>query len=215
MESYPLAINQQIQNLGQCAKFTWSANLRLNGEQLNTGGLYVYLKDGTDRTSLMKRAEDELSEYQPVIVDSSKINSVLSIIKTVITAVTLVFVIITIIIVFLVELLLTKSKMIREQQNLAIQKSLGYTTKELKRQIILMNIPSIFTGAVLGTVVSFFTASKLTATLVKAFLNIEKLPITIPVSWAVGVVALMILVALCTSCLCAHELNKMNVVEML
>ena len=208
-------INQQIQNLGQCAKFTWSANLRLNGEQLNTDGLYVYLKDGTDRTSLMKRAEDELSEYQPVIVDSSKINSVLSIIKTVITAVTLVFVIITIIIVFLVELLLTKSKMIREQQNLAIQKSLGYTTKELKRQIILMNIPSIFTGAVLGTVVSFFTASKLTATLVKAFLNIEKLPITIPVSWAVGVVALMILVALCTSCLCAHELNKMNVVEML
>ena len=185
----------------------------------------------------MKRAEDELSEYQPVIVDSSKINSVLSIIQTVITAVTLVFVIITIIIVFLVELLLTKSKMIREQQNLAIQKSLGYTTKELmlqltfrimpaaaaavvlgtalERQIILMNIPSIFTGAVLGTVVSFFTASKLTATLVKAFLNIEKLPITIPVSWAVGVVALMILVALCTSCLCAHELNKMNVVEML
>ena len=89
--------------------------------------------------------------------DSGKqVENTMKSIVSVMKAICVLFVLITLFVVVLVEVLLIKSKLIKERRNFGVQKALGFTTPQLIVQTMLINLPVIGAGALLGAVLSSF-----------------------------------------------------------
>lgn len=205
-------IDQKISNMGLTAMLSMGGAGRLNGSS-QTLWLYVYTTDMVTYEEISEKIMGQFPEAS--VADSEKaIAGTMNGVVVAMVAICLVFVIITVFVVAMVEILLVKSKIIRERRNLGLNKALGFTTAQLVLQTMLMNLPVITVGAICGTVLSSYLMEPLVVVCL-SFCGIEKCPFTINAFWMAVTVVGIILVALVSSFLSAVKIRKIEPVKML
>ena len=124
------------------------------------------------------------------------------------------FVLLTVVIVTLIIILLVRAKLTREWKQYGIYKALGFTTRELIRQIQMSSLPVFLTGAVLGAGLSVYLLNPL-AQVCLSMAGIVQSSLEIQVRWLVVSVVLIVAVAGIVSFLCASRVRKVEPVKML
>lgn len=205
-------IDQKINNMGLKALLKRSGLKRLNGES-TIGALYVY---GKEKVTFEEISKKVLNKYPTVsTMDSGKvIASTMGSVKLAMVAICMIFVTITIFVVAMVEVLLVKTKLIRERKNMGLNKAFGFTTKQLISQTILMNLPVITIAAIAGVFLSCYLMEPLIVNCL-AFCGIEKYDFTNNPIWLAITVVLVVTVALLTSFLSALKIRKIQPIKML
>lgn len=212
MDYLVCGIDQKIKNLGLMAMMSYEGIKRLNGND-ETAMLYVYTKDYVAFEDISDKLTDEFDGIS--VTDSEKASeAILNGVTLAMVAICAIFVVITVFVVAMVEVLLVKSKIIRERKNLGLNKALGFTTGQLIVQTMLMNLPVITVGAIGGA----FLSSVLMEPLVVAclsFSGIEKCPFGVSAYWMVITVVGIVFVALLTSFLSSVKIRKIEPVKLL
>ena len=80
-------------------------------------------------------------------------------------AVTIFITIVSVFIILLTMILLVKTIVIRKQKEFGIQKALGFTSSQIRKQLVLSMVPCIFLGSSVGVVIGFSNSNRLFATL--------------------------------------------------
>ncbi|MBD5531359.1 MAG: ABC transporter permease [Lachnospiraceae bacterium] len=205
-------IDQKMNNMGLKAMMCEAGAKRL----INTVELvqvFCYLEEGVTVAEMSERILVHFPEL--TVADSAKqVANTMKMIVFVMAAICVVFVLITLFVVVLVEVLLIKSKLIKERRNYGIWKALGFTTAQLIAQTMLMNVPVIAAGAVLGAVCSSFLFSPLVV-IVMSFCGIKQVDMSVPPIWMLISIAGIVLVALAASFLSSVRIRKIEPVSML
>lgn len=205
-------IDQKINNMGLKAMMTQEGAARLNG-QSQIATLYVHTRDGVTFDEISTKIQDVFPDIS--LVDSERqISNSLSATVTAMTAICVFFVMITIFVVALVEVLLVKARVIRERRNLGLMKAAGFTTGQLTGQTMMLNLPVIALGAVLGAFLCIFLMEPLTV-LCFSFCGIKKCALTMNLSWMAVTVAGILLVAAATAFAAAFRIRKIEPVKLL
>lgn len=205
-------VDQKINNMGMKTMLHKNGAERLNGTS-RAFYLYAYQKGDVTYKELSEKILNAFPNLS--VMDSERvIGTTLNIVDIAVVAICLIFVIITVLVVIMVEVLLIKSKVIRERKNLGLNKAFGFTTRQLVIQTAMINLPVITAGAVAGTILSIFLMEPLMI-MCFSFCGLEKFLMTINVSWLVITIVGIILVAAVTSVLSAVKIRKIQPIKML
>ena len=205
-------IDQKINNMGLKTLMTMEGAKRLNGS-CETMFLYVYTVGDISYEELSEKVLDEFPKVS--IMDSEKqVQETISTVILAMVVICLLFVAITVFVVALVEIMLVKSKVIRERKNLGLNKAFGFTTVQLIGQTMMMNLPVIAVGAAVGSVLSVFLMEPLIV-LCLSFCGIEKYVFSVNFLWMAVTVAGVVLVAVAASFVSAFKIRKIEPVKML
>lgn len=204
-------IVQVMSEMGTRAMMTEAGITRLNGaNQFHV--LYLFTKE-VPYEEMSAKILDRFPEVS--CTDSEKqINTVMRSVASAMMAICVIFVVITVFVVVLVELLLIRTKLVRERKNLGISKAMGYTTAQLIAQTVLQNLPVIAAGAVIGGL----AGSRLMGTVIVLCLStvgITRCSFVVSGHWVFLTVIGIVGVALAVSFLSALRIRKILPVEML
>lgn len=205
-------IDQKINHIGLKALLTIDGLKRLNGTVQATE-LYLYTKEGISYKTIQEKIEQQSFEVE--LSDTQKaISETISSIDLGMIAICGVLISITCFVVILVEILLIQSKIAKEWKNYGISKALGYTTKQLIVQTMMTNIPVVFTGTIIGVLISRFLGNRL-ALICFAMFGLEKIELLVNPIW-IGITIIGILfVAILTSFLASIKIRKIEPITML
>lgn len=205
-------IDQKINQMGLNSLMTMEGAKRLNGvSQIRS--IYLYKKPGVTYEDIQSKLEKEYPRIE--VQNTEKMGEeLLSVVVAGIVAICVVFIVVTIFVVAMVEVLLVRSKIIKERKNYGINKALGYTTGQLIEEAMMMNMPVITLGAVIGAGLSVFLINPMMILCLSSF-GIEKCDMTIAPIWLVFVVIGIVLVAVGISFLSALGIRKIEPVKML
>ena len=205
-------IDQKMNNMGLKAMLSESGAKRLN-DTFEPVQVYCYLEEGVTVAEMSERILTRFPELS--VADTEKqVENVMKTIVLMMEAICTVFVFITLFVVVLVEVLLIKSKLIKERRNFGIWKALGFTTTQLIAQTILMNLPVIVAGAALGAVCSGFLLEPLVVTCL-SFCGIKQADMIVSPVWMLIAIAGILIVALAASFLSSVRIRKIEPVKML
>jgi len=205
-------IDQKINNMGLKAMMTQEATVRLNGSS-PVMYLYVYTDDDVSYEEISPKVIEHFPNLSTTGSEAILANMMNGVTMAMI-AICVIFVAITVFVVAMVEILLVKSKIIREKKNLGLNKAFGFTTGQLIMQTLLMNFPVIIAGTVCGVVLSIYLMEPMVV-MCLSFCGIEKCPITVSFFWMVVTVVGIIVVAMITSFSSAFKIRKIEPVRML
>ena len=205
-------IDQKINNMGLKALMNRDGAVRLNGNSMTTA-LYIYTKDNVTYEEISKKVTEQFPEAS--VADSEKgIANMMGGVQLAMVAICLIFVLITVFVVAMVEVLLIKTKIIRERKNMGLNKAFGFTTGQLIVQTIMMNLPVIAFGAITGVVLSIYLMNPLIVACL-SFCGIQECPFTMNFFWMAVTVVGVIMVAVAASFLSAVKIRKIEPVKML
>lgn len=212
MDYIVCGIDQKINNMGLKVMLNRSGLNRLNGSSAIIT-LFVYVKDDVTYQEI---SEEILGEFpEASVTDSEKlVENTMNSVKLAIMAICFIFVSITIFVVAMVEVLLVKTKVIRERKNMGLNKAFGFTTGQLITQTIMMNLPVISAGAVIGVGLSYYLMEPLIVTCL-SFCGIKKCDFTVDFIWMAVTVIGVIAVAIITSLLSSLKIRQIQPVQML
>lgn len=205
-------IDQKMNHTGLNCMITMEGAKRLNG-QTRVFELFVYVKDGIsfeDIRDKVKREYPELLIQDPKQISGEVVSSVIS----GIVLICVIFVLVTVFVVAMVVVLLVRSKVIRERKNYGISKALGYTTGQLIVETMMMNMPVIVAGAVLGATASIFLADSLVEVFLSS-MGIEQCNLTVSVEGLLSAITGIVVVAVGISFLSSVRIRKIEPVKML
>ncbi len=205
-------IDQKINNMGLKTMMNMEGAERLNGTGRATI-LYVYTEPGVSYEDMESRMADAYPEYK-VMDGASLAEGTIGGLKVAFTAICTLFVAVTVFAVILVEVLLIKSRIVRERRNYGVSKALGYTTGSLCRQTMMGNLPVIEAGSIAGVVLSALLKEPL-AVACLSFSGIKECSLTTSFFWSVITVAGILFVAAFVSLLSALRIRKIEPVRML
>ena len=130
------------------------------------------------------------------------------------TMLCMLIVIVTTVTVIFVETMLIRSKLVREWNNLGVNRALGFTNRDLMHQIMLSNVPALAVGSLLGVILGSLLAANVMQMMLGMF-GYEKLTFSIDLLYPVVTFAGILLVAVLVSALNALKVRKLNPVEMI
>ncbi|MCM1257723.1 MAG: ABC transporter permease [Roseburia sp.] len=205
-------IDQKINNMGLRTTLTEQGAKRLNREY-KISALAVYVQDGTDVGELISRTKNEFPDLE---VSDSKLQAqgVLNGVVLMMTVICLIFVFITVFVVVMVEILLMQSRVTRERKHFGIDKAIGFTTGQLVRQTMMMNLPVIFAGAVTGAVLSIYLMEPMTVTGL-SFCGMKTCPLALNPFWLVMTVLGILVIAAASAFIVSVKIRKISPVSML
>lgn len=207
-----VGIDQKIANMGLYATTTFEGGERIFGKS-DTFGTDIYLKDGV---TLEQGIEDirAVAPGSAIMNSQDLIESIVGSVSGACVAISLLAVVVTILIVAFVEVLLIRSKMIKQRVNYGVNNALGFTAGQLILQNMMSNLPMVIAGLLIGTLVSFPTAKGL-LTAVFSIFGIYKLEINPNILFMLLVMIGIALVAVVTSLICSLPLKKLRPVNLL
>lgn len=205
-------IDQKMNNMGLKAMLSQKGAKRLNGNS-QMMFLYVYTKEGTAYEDISTKILEKFPNVS--VSDSQKIvENTMNSVTVAMGVICVLFVAITIFVVTLVEVLLVKSKIIRDRKNLGLSKALGFTTSQLIAQTMMMNLPVITVGGICGVILSLYLMEPLIVVCL-SFCGIEKCPFTISPIWLFLTIVGIIVVASIASFLSSFKIRKIEPVKLL
>lgn len=205
-------VDQKFNNAGIKAMMTWEGAERLNGETAAVV-LNLYLKEGVSFSDIQEKLSEEFPDLD-VSEGAKMIEVSMATIRSAMQLICLIFVAITVVVVIMVELLLVKSKITKERKNYGINKALGYTTAQLIGHTLLVNMPVIFAGSVLGIVLGRGMINPLTAAFLSGF-GIKECEMTIASVWFLVTVFGIVAVAAISCFISAARIRRIEPVKML
>lgn len=214
MDYIVCGIDQKMNNMGLKAMMTKEGACRLNGSS-QVFLLYVYAADGIGYEKIREKVERMFPLENVTVVDSKKdIEGVMNGITIAFKAICILFVSITVFVVIIVEILLIRSKVIKEWRKLGLNKALGFTTGQLIVQMMMTNLPLIAGGALAGAVLSHFLLEPLTVVCL-SFCGIQKCTLLWNPVWMAVTIGGIILLAAASSFLVSVRIRKLEPVRML
>lgn len=205
-------IDQKINNMGLRAMLTEQGAERLNGE-CKISALAVYAREGTEVDGMISRAQREFPEME--VSDSElQAQGVLNGVVLIMTVICLIFVFITVFVVAMVEILLVKSRVTRERKHFGLDKAIGFTTGQLVRQTMMMNLPVIFAGALTGAVASIYLMEPMTVTGL-SFCGMKTCPLAVNPFWLAVTVLGILVIAAAAAFLASVKIKRIAPVSML
>ncbi|MDE6313623.1 MAG: ABC transporter permease [Lachnospiraceae bacterium] len=205
-------IDQKMNNMGLKTMLTAEGIERLNGDFL-VSYLYIYTREGVSFEEMEQKLRKGYPENEVLDVER-QVKEVTTGVSFAMAAICAVFVVITIFVVTLVEILLIRAKIIRERRNYGINKALGFTTRQLMAQTMMMNLPVIVLGSVFGVILSNYLMEPLLVAGL-SFSGFEQFQITISPVFQVVTILGIFLVALTTSVFSSLRLRRIEPVEMI
>ena len=206
-------IDQKIMNMGLRALMNFEGMKRLNEIENSSQALYVYTKEGISFDEISKKVMKQFPEVS--VTDSKKqIENVMGGVKLAMVAICIIFGLITILVVAMVEVLLVKTKVIRERKNMGLNKAFGFTTGQLIWQTMMMNLPVISVGAVLGAIMSVYLMEPMIVVCL-SFCGIQKCSFGVNLLWMGVTVIGILVVEVFASFLSAVKIRKIEPVKML
>ena len=206
-------IDQKINNMGLKTLMNREGDKRLNDMENFSLALYIYTKDGVTFEEISQKVAEHFPEAS--ITDSDKqLGNIMGGVKLAMVAICLIFVSITVVVVAMVEVLLVKTKVIRERKNMGLNKAFGFTTGQLILQTMMMNLPVITLGSVAGVLMSIYFMEPLVVACL-SFCGIQECPFTVNFLWMAVTVLGVILVAIVASFFSSVKIRKIEPVKML
>ncbi|MBD5510263.1 MAG: ABC transporter permease [Lachnospiraceae bacterium] len=205
-------VDQKFNNAGIKAMMTWEGAERLNGETAAVT-LHLYLKEGVSFADIQEKLSEEFPNLD-VSEGAKLVEHSLGMIRFSMQLICLIFVAITVVVVVMVELLLVKSKITKEQKNYGIHKALGYTTAQLIGHTLLVNMPVIFAGSVLGIVLGRGMINPLVSAFLSGF-GIKKCEMAIAPVWLLVTAFGIVAVAAISCLISAARIRRIEPVKML
>ncbi|MBR2523855.1 MAG: FtsX-like permease family protein [Clostridiales bacterium] len=204
-------LDQKINHMGRKAMLTDAGALRFLGTQ-DMVTYYIYTKEGYDFDTAAK----EVGKYTTSPVDNTAkiVSETISTVTNSMYLICYVILAVTALVVVFVEILLVRSKIIREYRNYGISKALGFTSWQLMVQTMISNIPAIIIGVLLGSAVSAPVSSEIMSLSLILF-GMEKITASVPVYGIVITFAGILIVALITSLICSITIRKVEPVGLL
>ena len=117
-------------------------------------------------------------------------------------------------IVIFVEILLVRSKIIREYRNYGINKAIGFTSGQLIVQTMISNIPAILLGVLAGSAVTRPVSSAVMSTALM-FFGIEKIEADVPFYGLMITLIGILAVAMITSLACSLSIRKVEPIALI
>lgn len=214
MDYIVCGIDQKINNMGLKALLTREGAMRLNGSS-PVFLLYIYTSEGITYEELREKVNRTFPLENVTVVDSKKdIEGAMGGIIIAFKAICVLFVSITVFVVVIVEILLIRSKVIKEWRELGLNKALGFTTGQLIVQMMMTNLPLIACGAAVGAVLSHFLVEPMTI-LCLSFCGIRKCTLSWNPVWMAVTVIGIILLAAAASFFASVRIRKLEPVRML
>lgn len=204
-------LDQKINHMGRKCILSDEGALRVLGEQ-NTIAYMIYAKDGVD----FAKISEDLAKITNASVDDSAqiVSETISTVSNSMYIICVGILAVTAMIVVFVEILLVRSKIIRERRNFGVNKALGFTSGQLMIQTMISNIPAILIGVLIGSAVSSPVSSFVMSVSLVLF-GMEKIDVTVPVYGLIATLAGILAVALITSLLCSLSIRKVEPVGLL
>lgn len=174
--------------------------------------LYVYLNQSDDRALAVFQdhinkmyGEDEIS----LTKNKEVIFSTINIYSKMTTIIAIGILCTTVLVITLVLYLIIRMMITRQKQYYGIQKSIGFTTGQIIRQIIFSLMPPIAAGAVAGGIISMLTMNRVISVLFKS-LGVMNANFIIQPLGVVGIIAGIILVSYVLGYLIAGRIRKIT-----
>lgn len=199
-------LDQKINHMGRKGILSDEGALRVLGDQ-STVAYLIYARDGMD----FARISDDLSKITKASVDDSAqiVSETISTVSNSMYIICVAILAVTAMIVVFVEILLVRSKIIRERRNFGVSKALGFTSGQLMIQTMISNIPAILIGVLIGSAVSSPVSSFVMSVSLVLF-GMEKIDVSVPVYGLAATLAGILLVALITSLMCSLSIRKVE-----
>lgn len=187
-------LTQSINDLGKGTYFTDTGFRRIVPHYMPSY-LYIYTENHTHITDTMHTISTRFgAQVIGVSNDRASAINILGSYGTVVAVfATLMFAVMALIVI-LILVLLTGAMLVSRRQEFGIQKALGFTTGQLKRQVALSFLPVGIVGALVGGLLGQFFANPLVSVLFRG-MGLLKLDFILP---AATVPAVCILIALLT-----------------
>ena len=204
-------LDQKINHMGRKGMLTDEGALRFLGTQ-DTVMYYIYTKEGYGFDTVAA----EVDKYTDSSIDNTAkiVSETISTVSNSMYIICYVILAVTAMIVIFVEILLVRSKIIRERRNYGINKAIGFTSGQLMLQTMISNIPAILIGVIIGSAVSAPAASEVMSVSL-VFFGMEKIQATVPLYGIITTLAGILLVALVTSFMCSLSIRKVEPVGLL
>ncbi len=206
---------QMINNMGQKLVLSYDGFKYLtSADEVKSLQIYIYANDGYDFDDINKLIEEANFAGAEAVNSAKSIGDAVGTIELAMELLCVLFVTITVVVVFLVVFLIIRTKIVSDKKNNGIYKAIGYTTKNLMVQTTMSNLPVIFVGSVVGTLLSIVGSAPLCIACL-SFCGIEKCDITIPPVYLVGTVVGITFIAWTVAMTVASRIRKVEPVKML
>ena len=199
-------LDQKINHMGRKAILSDEGASRFLGEQ-STVIYYLYAKEGKTYEDIA----DEVAKITNASVDNTSqiVSETISTVSNSMYIICVAILAVTAMIVIFVEILLVRSKIIRERRNFGVNKALGFTTGQLMIQTMISSIPAIIIGVLIGSVVSA-PVSSFVMSVSLALFGLEKVEVMVPAYGLIATFAGILAVALITSFMCSLSIRKVE-----
>ena len=204
-------LDQKINHMGRKGILTDEGALRVLGDQ-STVAYYIYAKEGKDFTAV----SNDIAKITNASVDDSSqiVSETISTVSNSMYIICVAILAVTAMIVIFVEILLVRSKIIRERRNYGVNKALGFTTGQLMIQTMISNIPAILIGVLAGSAVSAPVSSFVMSVSLVLF-GMERIEVSVPAYGLAATLLGILAVALVTSLVCSISIRKVEPVGLL
>lgn len=205
-------IDQKMNNMGRKVLMNIDGGRRLS-DKTQIDSLYLFTEDDITFEEMEKKLEKHYPELKVQDINKVMKESISGVVAGM-SMICIVFVCVTVFVVAMVEILLVRSRITKERRNYGINKALGYTTRQLMVETMMMNMPVVLFGAICGAVLNIFLINPLSS-LCLTTCGIAKCDIPITPGWLVITVIGIVVLAAGISFLSAIRIQKIEPVKML
>ena len=173
---------------------------------------YIWTKEGVSYDEI----KTEIGKYTDASVDdmAKLISETTSTVSNSMYIICYSILAVTVMIVIFVEILLVRSKIIREYRNYGINKAIGFTSGQLIVQTMISNIPAILLGVLAGSAVTRPVSSAVMSTALM-FFGIEKIEADVPFYGLMITLIGILAVAMITSLACSLSIRKVEPIALI
>ena len=199
-------LDQKINHMGRKCILSDDGALRFLGDQ-STVAYLIYAKEGVEFSKL----SSDISKFTNASVDDSAqvVSETISTVSNSMYIICVAVLAVTAMIVIFVEILLVRSKIIRERRNYGVNKALGFTSGQLMVQTMISNVPAILIGVLIGSAVSAPVASFVMSVSL-SFFGMGKIDISVPAYGLAATLAGILAVAMITSLVCSLSIRRIE-----
>lgn len=207
-----VGLNQQINHMGLNILLTMEGEERLN-QVANVTQLYLTTIDSVSYEQINEKI---LEKYDNITIANSQelTGESVDMISSAVGILCEICIILTVFVVMLIVLLIIKAQISREKKNYGVYKAIGFTTGQLILQTVIGIMPVLITGAVIGAILSIFTAEPMLVACL-SFCGIQICNLDVNISGIIITILLITIVGTIFAVVSSLKIRKIEPMKML
>ncbi len=205
---------QSVNYSGEVIELTVEGYKRLDSSY-SPKTMYIYLKD---EGKSKKFTNDIKKQYKNNITSTmnyaESMDSAMNMYVSLISIICIIIIVITLLLIYLILYILISSIITKRKQELGILKALGYSNKQLVRQLIGGFMPSAIVATILGFIVSKLVMNKIYKTIFN-LVGAYKVSFEYPVIIFLAVAIFMIIITIVIGTILSRKIKKITVYSLI